>query len=250
MASSSGISNAKAAEVVEEESWDYHQKDEQDWALTYNVWHMLPWMERKQMANRYGCKTIGEFEEFMSMKRALEEETTNNEKKQQQSNPYPNEQAYPFLKSDKSKEEEQKPAAIQEDDDDEEDEEDSSYTASLTVAESRATTPEEELSDDELVRVGGLFLSIPEELCHHIFAYLGVEAYAILALVSPHWKHLTRTETVYKVLCERIYLQQSKRRALHVSRFGNSYRAMLYTRPRVRNGLYVMKYSKVSDVIV
>ena len=30
--------------------------------------------------------------------------------------------------------------------------------------------------------------------------------------VSPHWKHLTRTESVYKRLCERLYLNQSKRR--------------------------------------
>jgi F-box protein 9 len=51
-------------------------------------------------------------------------------------------------------------------------------------------------------------------------------------------------------LCERLYLNQSKRRQLHVSRFDNSYRRMLELRPRVRaaGGCYVLRYSQIKTI--
>merc|ERR1712232_1012894 len=83
-----------------------------------------------------------------------------------------------------------------------------------------------------------------EEILKRVFEFMQVDAYGTLALVSPHWKSVTRTEAVYKRLCERLYLNQSKRRQLHVSRFGGSYRRMLEVRPRVKvsGGCYVLKY--------
>jgi hypothetical protein len=68
MTNGSTATAAVAAAANEEEVWS---RDDHDWALTYNIWHMLPWMERKDMASKYGCKTIGEFEEYMSIRRAL-----------------------------------------------------------------------------------------------------------------------------------------------------------------------------------
>jgi len=95
-----------------------------------------------------------------------------------------------------------------------------------------------------------MILLLPEDLIHKLLEWLPVDVYATLALVSPHWKYLTRTESVYKRLCERCYLNQSKRRVLNASRFGQSYRTMLETRPRVRagGGLYVMKYLTIKKV--
>ena len=108
----------------------------------------------------------------------------------------------------------------------------------------------DKLPAEELMLVGGKILVLPDELLHKVFAWLPVDAYATLALVSPHWKAFTRTEAVYKRLCERLYLNQSKRRALHVSRFENSCRTMLEKRPRVRagGGAYVLKYTQVKKI--
>lgn len=215
-------------ETKEEAVWS---KDDHDWALTYNIWHMLPWMERKDLASTYGCKTIGEFEEYMSIRRALEAEKK----------AYPNEEAYiEGMVSKNEQLEDVKPAAlaVQVDEDEIVDE------VPTATESSDEPNPDDTLSQDELLRVGGYILSIPEELGHAVFSFLSVDSFATLALVSPHWKHLCRTEAVYRKLCERIYLHQSKRRVLNVTRFG-SYRNMLYLRPRVRTGLYVMRYAQV-----
>lgn len=238
MTNGSTATAAAAAASNEEEVWS---RDDHDWALTYNIWHMLPWMERKDMASKYGCKTIGEFEEYMSIRRALEAEKK----------AYPNDEAYvEGLRQRNQQSEDKKLAAIPNDQDDQDDslEEDEKLTLLQPPPNEscKETNPDDSLSNDELVKVGGFILSIPEELAHSIFAFLSVDTYATLALVSPHWKHLCRSETVYRKLCERIYLHQSKRRVLNVMRFGGSYRTMLCLRPRVRTGLYVMRYAQVS----
>jgi F-box protein 9 len=238
MTNGSTTTAAVAAAANEEEVWS---RDDHDWALTYNIWHMLPWMERKDMASKYGCKTIGEFEEYMSIRRALEVEKK----------PYSNNEAYvEGMRQRNEQQNNRKLAAIPNDLDDQEDaldEEQKLTLLQVSPKEScKETNPDDSLSHDELVKVGGFILTIPEELAHSIFAFLSVDTFATLARVSPHWKHLCRTETVYRKLCERIYLHQSKRRVLNVMRFGGSYRTMLYLRPRVRTGLYVMRYAQVS----
>jgi F-box protein 9 len=220
---------SSADDFKEEAIWC---KDDQDWLLTYNIWHMLPWIERKDISMKYGCKSIGEFEEYMSIRRALE-----GEKKA-----YPNEEAYfdglkhknqtlENLSSNASKECFGKG-------------EQNEATREIFMDVRLEPNPDELLSKTDLIKVGGILLTLPEELIHYAFSFLSVDTFATLALVSPHWKHLCRTEAVYRSLCERIYLHQSKRRVLNVLRFG-SYRNMLYSRYRVRNGLYVMRYAQV-----
>lgn len=39
------------------------QKEDEGWELTWPIWHMLPRDERKELANKHGYKSIGEFEE-------------------------------------------------------------------------------------------------------------------------------------------------------------------------------------------
>jgi F-box protein 9 len=106
------------------------------------------------------------------------------------------------------------------------------------------------LSREELIALGGYILLLPEELTQQLFDWLPVDMYGTLALVSPHWKHLTLTEPVYQRLCERLYLNQSKKRQLQVHKFGHCYRNMLLHRPRVRaaGGCYVLKYSHVKRI--
>lgn len=231
------------------------------WHLSWPIWHMLPRHERKKIAQQHGYKTIGEFEEYMSLQQAVDNSELKGTAAASSSSlqcPYPNESIYGFSPKATSKEDEEDkktPAknsnTIVEDLDDEDNdssEEDDKVSYGKQV--SAISSNPEELSVEELMAVGGKLLMIHEELLHKIFAFLPVDTYGALALVSPHWKHLTRTEAVYRRLCERLYLNQSKRRQLHVSSFGGSYRRMLEVRPRVRaaGGCYVLKYAQIKQI--
>ena len=90
---------------------------------------------------------------------------------------------------------------------------------------------------------------LPDELMHKIMKFLDVHVYATCALVSPAWESFTRTEFAYKVICERLYLNQSKRKILNLHRW-KSYHNMLLNRPRVQTGggVYVLKYSQVKQI--
>jgi len=247
-------------------------KQEENWELTWPIWHMLPRHERKEMALKYGYNTIGEFEEYMSLKSAVGDSTSTTEKvgEQQLQKPYENHLIYNNSDDDnvnhvQQHEEHKQQLSLKKiskdlsDDDDEED--DSSSTSSsnnsqgaenLKVAElsinGTTETSANEQSDESTA--GVILLMLPEELLHCIFEWLPIDVYGTLALLNSHWKSVTRTEFVYKRLCERTYLRQSKRKALHVSRFKNSYRLMLEQRPRVRTGggVYVLKYAQVKKI--
>jgi F-box protein 9 len=238
-----------------------------DWQLTWPIWHMLPRSERKGIALRHGYKTIGEFEEYMSLQRAVGETSSESatttagaeqllahSSREVLVSPYDNQLAYLSHWPDSaptklpSKLSELDEDGEQENDcgEEEEEEEEDRLEAEQLVASSRDAG----LPALELVRVGGSIMVLPEETLHRVFGYLPVDAYATLALVSPHWKSFTRTEVVYRRLCERLYLNQSRRRVLHVHRFDNSYRTMLERRPRVRagGGVYVLKYTRVQPI--
>lgn len=237
----------------EEPIW---QVNNGDWTLTWPIWHMLPRQERKELALKHGYRTIGEFEEYMSLQRAVGDASTDNILPYDNSLIYRsanintsdetagNEDAAPKSGSGSNDEE------GKEDDDEEEEDENSVIEQLEQEMEDEHARASDKLARDELCRRGGAILMLPEEALHKVFDFLPVDAYANLALVSPHWKSFTRTEAVYKRLCERLYLNQSQRRALHVSRFGNSYRLMLERRPRVKacGGLYVLKYAKVKKI--
>lgn len=116
------------------------------------------------------------------------------------------------------------------------------------LEEAQNTTECEDVDED--VSNGGYMMLLPEDLIvKHIFCYLGVEHYCICAQVSVTWRNFTRTEQVYEEICKRSYLKQSRRKTLHVSKFG-SYRAMLERRPRVKTGrgIYVLKFSRIRKI--
>ena len=246
----------------------------ESWELTWPIWHMLPRDERRRIATQHGMKSIGEFEEYMTLTRAVGEseggvdgnrgvvqgvdnddsagnnidgrvENLSSELAVASLDPSASTWQPPFI------------AKIEEEVEDDDDDSCASTTleekSEPSVTEENASNNAEDVDlEDHLerIRLGGLPCSIPDEILHKAFAYLPIDDHANLALVSPYWSRFTRCESLYKTLCERIYLNQSKRKTLHVSKFGNSYRNMLESRPRVRTGggLYVLKYQKVRKI--
>lgn len=258
--------NAAAAEAI-----IYLQTKEQRWEMTWPIWHMLPRHERKDIALQYGYKTIGEFEEYMSLRQAFGDSSIIHQDDLQQSSssqqqirsssskkhPYPNQLLYePDSKpssSQQTNDEELKRTTNVEEDEEETDNLECQFIEKELDMEKEheiISSIDQNLSSIELIKVGGIILLIPEDILHKVFAWLPADTYATLALVSKHWKYFTRTEHVYKRLCERLYLIQSKRKVLHVHKFHNSYRTMLEIRPRVRagGGVYVMKYSEIRRI--
>jgi F-box protein 9 len=211
----------------------------EDWELTWPIWHMLPHDERKSLASKYGYATIGEFEEDMTLRRAVGDSS--------EQQPYDNSLLYTHVEEEPKQETERefsgakKSAEVPDEQESEGEEPDELLECSASG---------DDLSETELMERAGTIMLLPEELIHRLLEWLPVDMYATLALVSPHWIYLTRTESVYKRLCERCYLNQSKRRSLNVSRFGYSYRTMLEKRPRVRagGGLYALKYTSVRTI--
>ena len=177
----------------------------------------------------------------MSLQQAFDNSGTNSQK------PYDNELIYQNLTKEK---EEEKPAvkSKKKNEPEEDDEDESSIKEEREYNRQLSSGTDGDLTD--IIGLGGKILILHDELLHKVFSYLPVDSYGSLALVSPHWKHFTRTEAVYRRLCERLYLQQSKRKQLHLSRFGGKYRTMLEQRPRVRaaGGCYVLKYSYIKKI--
>ena len=206
-------------------------KEEENWELTWPIWHMLPWGERKALAQEHGYKTIGEFEEYMTLRRAVGESDY-------PILPAPYDPALVYAHLEEAK--------VAVDEHDSEDEQEDEFE---TLQSQEPAPREQHVTDEVLLEQGGYLFALPEELLHFIFAWLPVDNYASVALVSPHWRCITRTEHVYRRLCERCYLQTSKRKQLQVSKFG-SYRNMLYSRPRVRSfgGVYVLKFAQVKQI--
>ena len=212
------------------------------WELTWPIWHLLPHDERKRLALIHGYKTIGDFEEYMSLHQAMD--YSDNLK------PYASENIYPAEKKPMFEDDSKPPSDAKDENKEEDDEGDESDSDRKDCYSKQGSAVADDLSCEELYQLGGQILMLHEEILHQVFAWLPVDVYATLAMVSPNWKHVTRTEEVYKRLCERLYLNQSKRRQLHVSRFGGSYRTMLEERPRVRaaGGCYILKYAQVKQI--
>ncbi|KAL7474917.1 hypothetical protein ACHAW6_000860 [Cyclotella cf. meneghiniana] len=239
------------------------------WELSWPIWHMLPRGERRAIAAKHGYKTIGEFEEYMSLTRAVDESegrvlassgiitlpATSEESDERVTGLTDRLASASVSVSDDAVNESRDwhpPIAIVSD---REEVDDSSVSSTEdNVSASEPTLPETNEIDHleihlESIRLGGLPCQLPDEILHKCFSYLPVDDHAPLALVSPHWSRFARCESLFKALCQRVYLNQSKRKQLHVARFG-TYRKMLELRPRVRTGggVYVLKYQEVRKI--
>ena len=64
-------------------------REEEQWELTWPIWHMLPREERRSLARQYGYHTIGEFEEYMILQQAVGDSSNGTT-----SNMYDNKYAY------------------------------------------------------------------------------------------------------------------------------------------------------------
>jgi len=93
---------------------------------------------------------------------------------------------------------------------------------------------------DVALSTGGKWHRLPYEMVDYILMFLGdVDMMGYLLIASSHT--FQPSEKVYEYLCSIIYLQQTSRKLLQVSKWG-SWRRMLYHRPRLRtNGLYALR---------
>lgn len=234
------------------------------WELTWPIWHLLPLRERREIAHQNGFRTIGDFEEEVILSRALTEKSSESVTGTGAGN---HASGGTMINTNKSTSERtsslgnatgnHSPSLVESkndnesssDQDDDEQEDHGSVVSSYEGDQLVDCT--EHNQEDKNVETGGLILLLPDELIlHHILPYLSTEYFAVCALVSPHWKGFSRSELAYKEICKRSYLNQSKRKALHVARFGGSYRAMLERRFRVKTGcgVYILKCTKIKKI--
>jgi F-box protein 9 len=229
----------------------------ENYELNWPIWHRLPHRERKEIANQHGFKSIGEFEESVILTQTLRQVDENDDHLYGDGVTARNTTAIHdlekrtteslYISSQRSQESKGK--------------DDDSIISSMEEEEilglsSTSYHPNQQLSDTNEdhhgdISEGGFIMTLPDELIiHHIMIFLSTEYYALCSLVSPHWKKFTRSELAYKEVCKRCYLNQSKRKTLHVSRFGGSYRTMLEKRWRVKVGcgLYVLKCTKIKQI--
>ena len=81
---------------------------------------------------------------------------------------------------------------------------------------------------------------IPLEVVHRILSHLDPDTVGAMPVVSGTWS-LIPDDSVYKVLCERVYLSQTRWKQLRIERWP-SWKHMFLLRPRIRtNGVYVLR---------
>ena len=252
------MSNAKKSNPLKIQRQNDYFNTTGDWELTWPIWHMLSRDERKAIAIQHGMKTIGEFEEYMSLHKA--EELSSTPIVTTVVPPYSNELAAATLEEEHE---------LDDDDDEEEEEEEltSRLSSAVTISDDdeydemndsklKASSSDQPFKDEDIIKYGGILLTtLPEELLHKILTFLEIDYYHYLSNLNPIWEscllhHNTNKHNTFQILCKRIYLQQSKRKALHPSNFQNSFKIMYHTRPRIKTGcgLYIFKYSEVKRI--
>lgn len=91
-----------------------------------------------------------------------------------------------------------------------------------------------------------LICSLPNCVHITICQFLDSDSICYSSLVSPHW-HFLRDEELYKDLCKRTYLVQSKKKTLNPNKW-KGWKNMYKWRPRVRtNGFYMMRKAKIRN---
>lgn len=214
------------------------------WDLTWPIWHMLSTYEKKDIAARRNMN-IGEFEEYMSLQRATELSVEHvgggKDGPYVSASLFTEHSGHEGLAGTVEKYRDLKIGENDEDDNARRKEEE--YNAALE--DGCADRPScEEMMDGH----GGMIMQLPDEILYRLMSYIDVDSYGICAMVSPHWKFFTSSEMAFKLLCERCYLKQSKRKFLNLDKW-ISYRNMFINRPRVRlNGVYFLKYRWVKKI--
>eukprot|EP00532_Pseudo-nitzschia_australis_P013453 CAMPEP_0168205702 /NCGR_PEP_ID=MMETSP0140_2-20121125/524_1 /TAXON_ID=44445 /ORGANISM="Pseudo-nitzschia australis, Strain 10249 10 AB" /LENGTH=365 /DNA_ID=CAMNT_0008131747 /DNA_START=174 /DNA_END=1269 /DNA_ORIENTATION=- len=150
------------------------------WQLTWGIWHRLPRDEQKKIAIQHGLKSIGEFEEFVSLQQAVDDSeysmvevakdpssgtTTYSRSAASSTND--------LLNNNNTDQTEKIEGDEQEESDDDDDH---------NLLENECAESETELSEEELMMFGGKILILPSEILHQIFAWLPADAYGTLAL--------------------------------------------------------------------
>jgi hypothetical protein len=109
--------------------------------------------------------------------------------------------------------------------------------ATEAVAEAADTEPSSEQPEDR-----NIMLELSDDALRRIMLYLEPEAIAQCCIVHKHWT-FGRDEGLCEELCRRIYLQQTRKHSLSVTRW-KSWRRMLINRPRLRtSGMYILRHS-------
>ena len=211
-----------------------------EYHLTWPIWHLLSLAEKEEIAARRGL-SVGVFEEEINLQRATEL----SEEPQNESHRYVS--AFQTMESDTREYIEY----VDDDNDNDTSSENDDNESSIDYVD---PTQQDALSnvrpseDDVESGHGGAMCLLPDEILFRIMLYIDVDTFGIMAMVSPHWKFFTTSEYAFKILCERSYLNQSKRKVLNLQRWG-SYRNMFINRPRVRlNGMYVLKYKHIKKI--
>ena len=192
------------------------------WELTWPIWHMLPRDERRAIATKHGMKSIGEFEEYMSLTRAVDESEV--VVGGQKSGVMSTHSVEVFRDVDEVEDltSRMEGVSVRESagvagataewhppfvEDIAEGNDDSSVSSSEDDNKPTANEqpqPEEVDLESHLehIKLAGLPCGLPDEILHKCFSFLPVDDYSPLALVSPHWSRFTRCESLYKTLCE------------------------------------------------
>ena len=232
----------------------------ENYELNWPIWHRLPHRERKEIANQHGFKTIGEFEESVILTQTLRQVDDDNlYGDDATARTFPNNTDFTAINDLERQAVALHISSPHIQKSNENDEESvSSYTEEeeALIDSPSSYNPNQPLSEtndghSRDISEGGLMMLLPDELIiHHIMIFLSTEYYALCSLVSHQWKNFTRSELAYKEICTRCYMNQSKRKTLHVARFGGSYRNMLERRWRVKVGcgLYVLKCTKIKQI--
>lgn len=202
----------------------------QAWQLTWPIWHLLPLAEKKRISADYGM-SVGQFEEFASLQQAMGR-SLRTEK---------------VLTAASSREEAHETQIVEEE---EEDEETDSKPTNFQESEQVPNTTSPATKTTQKKNPSLLVQMIPEELIHKVLSFLSVDCYLTTwSILCKSFCDLSNNELTFKIICQRIYTQQTKSKKLDLKRY-NSYRTMYMNRPRVRTGggIYVLKYSQIKRI--
>ena len=86
-----------------------------------------------------------------------------------------------------------------------------------------------------------IWFQLPQDITHKILEFLSdPDLLGAVTMIAKNW--IVPTEHHYQSICHSIYIDQSSKQLLNVSKFCGSWKNMLVNRPRVRlNGFYSLQ---------